>query len=160
MSFLNLRTTCKGAIGERIIERLIQANGWRYEAAPDAPHQVDFFVTIDGERIAVEVKTYARRYAKADTGIDAADYRTYSRMNVRVLLIFVDSFEQCIYQQWVHRLHVTSTAHGKVYFALHQFSVLRALTTSELSELNRYKLSAKYALTRRHFGAEQQSATR
>ena len=151
MSFLNLRTTRKGAIGEQIIKDWIKAKGWQYEAAPDRAHTVDFHVNMDGEQIAIEVKTYARRYSSTDTGIDVKDYSTYCGMHLRVLLLFVDPFEQAIYGQWINRLAVDSSGGGKVYFRLHQFRVLRALTASELARLDKYTLSSRYALTEPYF---------
>ena len=158
MSFLNLRTTRKGATGERIIEQWIKAKGWQYEAAPDRAHKVDFHVNMDGEQIAIEVKTYARRYSSTDTGIDVKDYSTYYHMHVRVLLLFVDPFEGAIYGQWVNRLAVDSSGAGKVYFRLHQFKLLRALTASEQAELSKYPLPGNYAHTRRYFTGKRQAA--
>lgn len=154
-TFHKLKTTKKGAIGERIIEQFLQKWRWRYKAAPKQSHLVDFrAVTDKGEAVAVEVKTYPRRATRNDTGIDAADHKKYMAMECRVLLLFVDQFEQMIYGQWLDQLHVTAQDGNKVYFHLSYMKLVRALQAHEQAALSKYALDSRYKRTERYFSTQ------
>jgi hypothetical protein len=156
MLFSELPTTKKGDIGEAIIKRILSGWNWQYKPAPPCAHVIDFeAVTDKGEALAVEVKTYPRRAYTNDTGIDAADFETYTGLDTDVLLIFVDQFERCIYGERLSRLSAFAQYDGaKVYFPLHLFRVVRKLKPSELKQLNKYPISPIYRRTARFFSGD------
>ena len=128
---MTTRTARKGAIGEAIIKSILESKGLIiYECRQDKPHVVDFYVQHKGGKLlAVEVKTYPRRYNSETTGVDLPDFHTYVGLlaqGVDVLLFFVDEFEGLIYMSWISDLQRQAKSYrGKVYFPLQAMQFLQ-----------------------------------
>ena len=157
--FNDLPTTKKGDIGERLFTEYLSQNGFVVYSPPLAGrHPVDRIVYHPKRGwLAVDVKTYPRRYCCLDTGIDQADYLKYQKLPLRVLLCFVDEFEGCIYVAYLDELKPTGEpSGGKVYFPLGAFKKVRPLTPAELAELDElspYAKGERYRHQRRYFAA-------
>lgn len=138
-AFTQLRTTRKGAIGERIARRLLERRGWTvYKPARDnTPHPIDFLVFRPGRPVmAVDVKTYPRRRHYSDTGIDSADWYAYKSFSCPVSLIFVDEVQRSVYGATISTLEPLARSEGlKTYFPLDAMTVISTLTAEELAQL-------------------------
>jgi hypothetical protein len=141
--FNNLDTTIRGTAGEEIVQAYLQAKGWDiFPHAPGVKAKVDSFAmrpnTTGIDVIAVEIKTYARRYAYNQTGIDIADYFTYCEIikTVPLTIVFVDAYEECLYGLPLHKTHERAIFEGnKCYFHLSDCQKMRDLTRAELSSI-------------------------
>lgn len=123
--FLSLRTTKLGTAGEKFIERHLRAKGLKVYKPGRGKHPIDFAAIDTGNRVwLVDVKTYPRRWAYADTGVDTKDWKVYCRLadqnGNRVLLYFVDLKEQSVYRYRITpELRAKAYDHnGKTYFPL------------------------------------------
>jgi len=148
-AFAQLRTTRKGAIGERIVKRYLTRKGWQVYTPDDGPHLVDFLaMRPNGKTIAVDVKTYPRQYVRNYTGIDKADYLkyiTYAKENP-VKLFFVDEVERMIYGADISDLEdVATESKGKVYFPLEAMTSVQTLSPTEVQQIRRVS-SVDYSL--------------
>jgi hypothetical protein len=139
--FKALQTTQKGDIGERIVLGLLNCWGFRVYHPGEGSHPIDF-LAIDraGKLTAVDVKTYPRLHSRDQTGIDLADYQSYTRLSktlqAPVKLFFVDEVEGIVYGQRLDELsHYRTERNGKVYFPLSQMVVAKTLTDAEVLEL-------------------------
>ena len=146
MSFSALPTTIRGDAGERIVHDYIKSKGYfPYQQALNVPYPLDIvaYSQDDGQLAFAEVKTYPRRYAFADTGIDLADWKTYQSIasihRHPFALLFVDKFEAALYGADIRRLEVSRTSHGptggKVYFNLSQMQLRKRLTATEVASI-------------------------
>jgi hypothetical protein len=142
--FNDLRTTKTGDVGEAIVQAYLQRQGWHvYPHAADLAAPVDF-VTMkpkDGgfDIVAIEAKTYPRRFASDQTGIDSADYWTYREIiktMEKLIIVFVDPFEECIYALPFHKVFERVTFdRTKCYFDLADCKKLRDLTRAEIGSI-------------------------
>lgn len=142
-SFSKLPTTQKGKVGEEIAFRYLEATGAKVYRHGKGSYPLDSLIIQDGQVYGVEVKTYARRYVNETTGIDGKDFDCYSslykRCRLRVVVLFVDPFEQCIYGGRVDQFaKYAKRTKGKVYFPLSCFQVLCRLTPDELAKLQEF----------------------
>ncbi|WP_421799468.1 hypothetical protein [Haliscomenobacter sp.] len=156
--FNELPTTKKGDAGELIIEAHLHAQGWHV-----FPHMAGIAAAVDivamrpkedgFDVISVEVKTYPRCHSYERTGIDAADYWTYREV-IKVLkltIVFVDPFEQCIYALQFHKAHDRVTFdRNKCYFDLSDCQKMRNLTKAELSRIN-WRSTTYYTNVQKYF---------
>jgi len=156
--FSELRTTKTGDIGEEIVRAYLHRQGWHvYPHAEDQAAPVDIMAIKpkDGgfDIIAVEVKTYSRRFAFDQTGIDTADYWTYRDMikTLPLTILFVDPFEACMYalpfKDVYERVIFDRT---KCYFDLADCQKVRSLTADELGRIG-WKPTARYTGVARWF---------
>lgn len=142
-NFQALETTKKGNVGEYLVKNLIERSGWLiYQPAEDMPHLIDFIcMKKDGAQIiAVDVKTYPRRYCCPDTGIDTRDFEKYQgferESGIPVHLVFVDEIEQAVYGGRLRYLARYASPDGrKVYFPLERMRLHRHLFADELEEI-------------------------
>lgn len=141
--FNDLRTTKTGTAGERIVKAYLQHQGWHvYPHAADLAAPVDF-VTMkpkDGgfDIVAIEAKTYPRRFASDQTGIDSADYWTYREIikTLPLTIIFADPYEECMYALPFHKVFERVTFdRTKCYFDLADCKKLRDLTRAEIGSI-------------------------
>ena len=144
MKFTELPTTRKGAVGEAIvIAHLLSKGCMPYRPAINGPHSIDLAVLdpSGGQMYLIDVKTYARRFKADQTGIDAADYRTYRDLTSQfpqatVYVLFVDAYERCIYGARLLELEPFATLEGtKVYFPLSRMRPHRELTKAEVERI-------------------------
>lgn len=157
--FADLATTKQGAAGEAIALNYFARRGYiPYPVGVDGPHPVDFMLynPETGKLIAVEVKTYPRLFSSEETGIDLADYKFYidfeKKTGVKVWLLFVDVFEQCMYGAFISYLRPGArSAHGKKYFPLARFKALPRLTPAELETLEPPQNPARYLFVTPYF---------
>ena len=143
-AFSQLHTTRKGDAGEQIVHRYLATKGYKpYCQALDGPYPFDCiaYSEQDTRLVIVEVKTYPRRYAYADTGIDLSDWSKYQSIAtsnpLAFCLMFVDKFERAIYGADLRKLkvdrHGTGPTGRKVYFDLSRMELRRWLTADEVS---------------------------
>jgi len=141
--FSELPTTKRGDVGELIVQSYLQRQGWHvYPHMADVAAPVDCFALRpkdDGfEVVAIEVKTYARRFAFDQTGIDTKDYWTYRDIIkiVPLTILFVDPYEACMYalpfKDVYERVIFDRT---KCYFDLSDCKKVRSLTADELGQI-------------------------
>lgn len=140
--FQQLPTTRKGYAGENIVSGIISASGWRvYNCPADMPHPVDFLAYKAGKGlIAVDVKTYPRRYCCPDTGLDTRDFEKYQEFEretrIPVHLVWVDEFEAAVYGARLRSLvRQASQDGGKTYFPLECMTVHRFLEPEEVDKI-------------------------
>lgn len=145
----------RGRIGENYVRDYIRQNGfYPYEPAFDGSHPIDFYVTdVAGHiQFAVDVKTYPRRAAYCDTGIDIADWYKYAQIASKtpVRLFFIDYFEQCCYSVLLSDAwSVAYESWGKMYMPLDVMKFEFKLTESQLAAIvpagnYRYDNTARY----------------
>ena len=138
--FSQLPTTKRGDVGELIVQSYLHRQGWHvYPHAEDQAAPVDIMAIKpkDGgfDIIAVEVKTYPRRFVFDQTGIDTADYWTYRDIikTLPLTILFVDPFEACMYalpfKDVYERVVFDRT---KCYFDLSDCQKMKSLTADEL----------------------------
>ena len=167
MTFSALPTTIRGDAGERIVHDYIKSKGYfPYQQALNVPYPLDIVAYSQdaGQLALAEVKTYPRRYAYADTGIDLADWETYLAIaathRLPFALLFVDKFEEALYGADIRRLEVSKTGKGptgpKVYFDLSQMHLRKRLAESEVASIpdppGHVFNWTRYKFTRRYFG--------
>lgn len=156
--FRNLKTTQRGKVGERIVREHLKEKGWCvYAPSFDGSFPVDGFALRSKEGgfdvVVFEAKTYPRRFAHSQTGIDLADFYTYKEIaqTLPLTIMFVDAFERCIYAL-NFREHSEKGVHegGKVYFELEGMKKMRDLTRAELNSIGWIE-SASYRNVKRFF---------
>lgn len=141
--FKALETTQKGYAGEYLVKNLIERSGWIvYESTADVPHVIDFVcMKKNGPGlIAVDVKTYPRRWCCHDTGIDYADFEKYhafeQETGIAVHIVFVDEIEAAVYGQRLRELATQARPDGnKVYFPLEAMRLHRYLHDDEVDKI-------------------------
>lgn len=150
-NFRQLPTTRKGEAGEQIAKKIFMDRGaFPYAPAIDGPHPIDFAVmSKKGNITLVDVKTYPRRYMAPQTGIDKADWESYQALHestgLRVYLMFIDAFEQCIYGAGLDVLKPTAKVEGdKVYFDLCYLQPMAKLSAEGLSKIGPIKSPERY----------------
>lgn len=96
--------TQKGAVGERIVVRHLEARGLNvYQPITDGAHLFDFLCANKKAQrlVAAEVKTKPRRQFYPDTGINVSHCKGYmavqARYGIEVFIYFVDEIERRIY---------------------------------------------------------------
>jgi hypothetical protein len=159
MNFTALKTTRKGTAGEAIARAYFIGKEYQPFAPDfDGPHLIDFLIWNPNRRTltAVDVKTYARRFAAPQTGLDTADYKTYKAFEqdkgVKVYLMFVDAFEGAIYGAYLSDLgEPTAVSPGKVYFSLERVKLLDWLTPEDLATLAPIKEPERYRRVKPYF---------
>lgn len=125
-TFQKLRTTKLGEAGEALIEKHFTAKGWTiYRPKKGRRHPLDMIgIDQSGQVVLIEVKTYPRRWAYSDTGIDARDWRSYLEIHRKnpnpILLVFIDIYEKRVYYFQINEALIGAAyeADGKVYFPL------------------------------------------
>ncbi len=141
--FSELRTTKTGDIGEEIAQAYLQRNGWNiypHDEGKAAPVDIMAIKPNDGgfDIIAVEVKTYPRRFAFDQTGIDTADYWTY-RDIIKILpltILFVDPFEACVYALPFHKVFDRALFdRNRCYFDLVDCRKVSSLDANQLGRI-------------------------
>ena len=133
-----------GDVGEVIVRRHLKKMDWTvFGQAFPGTAPIDGFAIrpkIDGcDVIAFEVKTYPRRFAYPQTGIDSKDFYTYKEVSKELPLsiIFVDPFECCMYGLPFRDNLEKGVFEGiKVYFDLALMKKIRGLTKEELRAIN------------------------
>ena len=152
-NFTAMKTSRKGAIGERIVFNILSKLGFAiYQPVNDVAHLVDYLTSRGGTLPlqAVEVKTYPRLYAAAYTGIDKKYWECYNELLTRhaihTRLYFVDEVEACVYGQYVSNLlsHATIKA-NKLCFPLAKMKVVRKLSEGEVKAIKKHS-STDYEL--------------
>jgi hypothetical protein len=144
VKFKDLPTTKTGDVGEAIVQAYLHRQYWHiYPHAADQAAPVDIVAIKpkDGgfDIIAVEVKTYPRRFAYDQTGIDSADYWTYREIikTLPLTILFVDPFEACVYALPFHKVHDRVVFdRTKCYFDLADCQRVLSLTADELRRIN------------------------
>lgn len=123
--FRSLQTTKLGTAGEKFIERHLKAKGLQVYKPGRGRHPIDFLVIDQSANIwSLDIKTYPKRFAYADTGVDTKDWKKYcslaERNGNRVLLYFVDLMEETVYRYRItDELKAKAYEHGgKTYFPL------------------------------------------
>lgn len=126
-----------GKFGEKITEDMIRNFGWLPIPSPGERHLIDGFASRlkasprRGETIAYEVKTYARRRWRADTGINREHFYAYSD--------FVKNSGIRLWMTWV------CWPTGQVYGNF--FDVLAPLANHEFPIQDRGELKTYFPLT-------------
>ncbi|OAV44724.1 hypothetical protein [Lewinella sp. 4G2] len=157
--FIELPTTQKGTAGERIAARWFIDRGYLpYGPAFTGAHPVDnvLLSPFTGRVTAVEVKTYPRRYASAENGIDAADLTSYTEFaewyKLPVYIVWIDQYERRAYGALLRDLAPHARPDGdKVYFSLQLMQVIFKLTLQQVSQLPPLPHPNAYARARRFF---------
>jgi hypothetical protein len=159
MNFTELKTTKQGTAGEDIARRYLIRNRYLpFVPGFEGSHPIDFITIKPGENslIAIDAKTYPRRYVAEQTGIDTADYFTYKSfekaLKLKVYLMFVDPFERAIYGAYLSQLETLAIPESeKVYFPLHAFKLLDWLTPEDLTNLAPIKKPERYRRVKPYF---------
>lgn len=124
--FEKLRTTRLGKAGEELAQKYFTAKGFHcYQPRKGKKHPFDM-ILLDKEfnQIFAEIKTYPKRYAYNDTGVDTADWRSYVKLAAKgiapVWLVFIDIQLQSMYYFEVNDelISVAKENAGKTYFLL------------------------------------------
>jgi hypothetical protein len=157
--FLEQKTTKQGTAGEDIARRYLIRNRYLpFVPGFEGSHPIDFITIKPGENnlIAIDAKTYARRFVAEQTGIDAADYFTYKSFEkarkLKVYLMFVDPFEKAIYGAYLSELEAFAIPEKeKVYFPLHAFKLLDWLSPEDLSTLAPIEKPERYRRVKPYF---------
>jgi hypothetical protein len=153
--FGKLPTTRKGFIAEQYVRDVLVGMGWHiYTYAVEQPHPVDMLaITPDGRLVAVEVKCKCARIYYPDTGIDRNDYYAYhnlqAKLNIPVLLLFVDNYSKTVYGNYLdylsqpltivdnkRRLEYPMIADRYVYFALQMMEHYADIPPAIVAQLN------------------------
>ena len=145
-TFQKLRTTKLGEAGEALIEKHFTAKGWTiYRPKRGKRHPLDMIgIDLQGRVLLIEVKTYPKRWAYSDTGIDARDWLAYLEIQRKnpnpILLVFIDIAQKSAYYfQIGYDLIQAAHAQGdKVYFPL-------ALAKPLIHEIGEKSLSTLHA---------------
>lgn len=145
--FRSLRTTKLGTAGEKFIERHLRAKGLKVYKPGRGKHPIDFVVIDKESRVwLIDVKTYPRRWAYNDTGVDTKDWRKYCNLadaNAnRVLIYFVDLTEESVYRFHLNdELKAKAYEHvGKTYFPLaDREMVIRQIGPDSLKALRAFQ---------------------
>lgn len=125
-TFQKLRTTKLGEAGEALIEKHFTAKGWTiYRPKKGKRHPLDMIgIDQSGQVVLIEVKTYPKRWAYSDTGVDARDWLAYLEIQRKnpnpILLVFIDIHEKRVYYFQINYelIHAAHAADDKVYFPL------------------------------------------
>lgn len=156
IEFEKKTSTLKGNIGEDIVKKKLEDNGYMvYVCSTLGSHQFDFLATKGDKFIICEVKTKARLNKYATTGINEKAYNNYMRLskekNMEVILYFVDEhpLEESVYCQKLSVLSElkvvddiiypnTKIASGIILFPLSSMKRIHKLTPEELIEIKSY----------------------
>jgi hypothetical protein len=159
--FLQLKTSLKGAIGERIVDELMRRRGWRFQAwdkesGGSHTHDRTVFDPADRRLFGVEVKTYPRRAFRFDTGVNKEHYFEYCRLDdsgLDVLILWADEEIGTVYGNFISQLRrehrnprlrdrgisyprvEPSVTGEKVYFSMHLMKKYGELTAAEIQEI-------------------------
>jgi Holliday junction resolvase-like predicted endonuclease len=95
MKFNETNKFKKGTIGENIIVKELESNGWSvYRPNGDKAHLIDIIAIKNNKTIAVDVKTKARFNKFNAQGIDLKHYKKYKQYmienNHEVYVFFID----------------------------------------------------------------------
>ena len=110
MNFHDKKTTQKGEVGENLVNKYLEDNGFIvYKPITDNPHAFDRLAIKNKEILIIaEVKTKARRLKYPDTGFNINHYNTYKNIqtkhNLNVFMFFVDEENKSIYGNWIKEL--------------------------------------------------------
>ena len=149
----------KGAIGEDIVRKLLEAKGWIvYQPFTNGPHAFDMLATLNKERaIALDIKAKARMNKFPATGVNKKHYEQYKRFSEKhampFWIVFVDEAQNSIYGNTIELLDVPCvidkieypfdlvTRHNVVIRLwplekMYQFGKLSDLQSAELKALN------------------------
>ena len=145
------KETIKGNIGERIVEKRLEANGYRsYSPTKDGPHPIDrlYIHSTTFETFMVDIKCKELRKKYPDTGFPLKHYQKYMAINknIKVKIYFVDYIKGEIYGGELDKLATMDQnypfiqwAEGIVYFRYSDMQVLDKLTESEIEEIRALK---------------------
>ena len=111
----------KGAIGEAVVRRILEAKGWVvYQPMTDGPHQFDMLSIRDKQAaIALDVKAKARMTYLPCTGVNQGHFEEYQRFSQRhrmpFWIVFVDESERAIYGNTIEELERPRVVGGRSY---------------------------------------------
>ncbi len=131
-NFTNLRTTRIGKAGEDLAQKHFTAKGFYVYRPPKGKSHLFDMVLVDKDMNITfcEVKTYPKRFAYNDTGVDEKDWRTlckaYQKQLAPVWIVFIDvTLKQMYYFEMNDALmNAAQTDAGKTYFPLSMSKVL------------------------------------
>lgn len=129
----------KGKIGEQVLKSDFEKSGFVvYSPTAEVSEPFDFFLYRHDVCFLVDVKTYNRLASTPAISIDLPDLEKYiaveNRLKIKMLLYFVDVFEQSIYAVTLERFRNASTRNYKTQKAsihLKETTFFRRLTLEE-----------------------------
>lgn len=161
MTFPELKTTRKGKLGEIFAREYFASQGATIYEPSAGPHPCDFILYRDrgknaGRFTFIDVKTYPRRYVRAQTGMDLKDWIKYRKLrdanNLVFGIVFIDVFERIMCGATLEQLFGVARIEGrKVYFPLGVLTPIKRLTDDDLTRLPPMERPDRYASVRRYF---------
>lgn len=145
MSWEEKNQVKKGTIGENIIRKYLEKNGYKvYQPKTKGAHYFDMLATKNKQEvIALDVKTKARLNNYRATGIDAKHYKDYTRLinttQLPFYIYFVDEMEGKVYKQLLNNLPEPFKLNKYIVcWFLKDLIYLFDLTENEKNELKKY----------------------
>lgn len=136
----------KGAIGEQIIQKMLEDKGWIVYTPfkKDKAHYFDMLATYEKARvIAIDVKTKARLNKWPAQGIDINTYNQYmafvNSSKVPFFLCFIDDkvgdIHACNIEKLVNPIHINNRT---IAWSLSQMKLIGNIGNDKINELSEY----------------------